>query len=187
MREEKEPIEKEISSHSSKLTNQRLAYILLDIDRWNQECYRNPCIPNIEAYFSSVYTFYNNTFPVFLPKENEQLLKIFRKYFQLYFGVKTAKKVSPTVVFYMIFLIDRLNRLMKGFLQKRKYFFKLMPGKVVGVEKSLEVIEQGGAFFGGVKPAERKFDIPEREAVTSRAGAVQGVSTDTDKPKPEKH
>ena len=158
----------EITSHSSKLTNQRLAYIFFDIDKWNQVCYQNPNLPNIEGYFSSIYTLYNNVFSIFNPEENKKIIPLFKQFFSIYFKIKTSEKADPRILFYMLFILDRINRLIKAFLQKRKYFFKLSAQKVTGVDETLKVLEEGGAFFGGFKRVRR---IPE----------------DTNEPEPKKH
>ena len=152
---EKELIEKEISSHSSKLNNQRLNLILLEMDRANQACYRNPCLPNLEEYFSAVYTFFNNVWTVFEPEENEKIVRIFKEFFPIYFRVKLSEKASLNIIYYLIFLIDRANRLMKGFLQKKQFFFKIGVRKVSGIEESISIVEKGGAFFGGIKGVRR--------------------------------
>lgn len=143
--------EEEIRSHSSVLTNTRLDIIFRKIDMYKEEVWNNLCVPNLKRYFSAIYAAYDNVFPVFSPEENGEIKKGIEAFYTEFFSLLDKKKQNIDTCFKMLFILDKINRLIKAYLQKRQYFFKTGAPDIKGIERSIEVIEAGGGFFGGSK------------------------------------
>jgi hypothetical protein len=161
----------EIKSHSSLLTNERIDLILKQVDFWQMESWKKVCVPNVQAYFSSLVTLFTNVFVVFDPEDIESIVKDFNNFWNLYIKLQEEKEQNLKNVFTLLFICDAINRKIKAILQSFGYFFRKEEKTVKTIERALKVIEEGGGFFGGTKPQPIK------------PGAVQGVAQNPDKPK----
>lgn len=134
----------EISSHSSLLTNRRLDLMFMRLDDTRFDSWNNICVPNLKAYFSVLSGIYNNVYTIFDEKENKQLKKYFDTYHELFFSLfsrRTEKKRLYQICYKMLFILDHLQRLLTGYLQKRQFFFRLERGKLKGIDDALKMYE----------------------------------------------
>jgi len=139
----------EIASHSSLLTNRRLDIMFQRLDEFRIKAWCNPCIPDVRDFFSVISGIYNNVYIVFDEKENKKILSHFNDFHKIYFSVQTdEEEQSIGNVYKMLLMLDRIQRLIVGYFQKRRYFFRIEQKDVKGVERAIEVMEQGGGFFG---------------------------------------
>ena len=153
-----------IVSHSSFLTNRRIDEILREMDQAKLRSWRNPCIPNIEEYFSALYCLFDEVFSIFSQKELEKLKTYFSQYWDTYISIKTDRsKASIKNLFALLFICDKISQTLRAGLQKYGYFFVKVGREPKRIEEALAVIERGGGIFGGVPKLSENADKPERE------------------------
>jgi hypothetical protein len=161
---EKIPLGETIASHSSFLTNRRIDDILKEIDRTKLNCWRNPCLPNLEEYFSAIYCLFDEVFSVLSKKEIEKLKAYFSRYWETYTQIKTDRtKQNIKTLYFLLFICDKINQSLRAGLQKYGYFFVKYAREPKRIEEALAVIEAGGGIFGGVSELSKNTNKSERE------------------------
>jgi len=140
----------EITSHSSLLTNRRLDIMFLRLDDVGVEAWSNICVPNIKAYFSVLRGIYNNVFSVFDEEENEEIKKYFGAYNKMFFSLfQEFPEVNRYKVCYeILFVLDHLQKMIIGFLQKRQFFFRMGKPNIKGIEQALALYKKRGKMKG---------------------------------------
>lgn len=154
----------EIRSHSSYLTNIRLDIVFRKLDMCQEEAWKNPCLPNIKDYFAELNCVFSNVFVVFDVDDIKRIKQLFGRYWRLFVSMQDKGNQTARNMYAMLFVCDEINRVIKGLLQSFNYFFRKEQKAVKTIEKALEVISEGGGFFGGKAPE------------------VQAVPAGTDKP-----
>lgn len=131
----------EVTSHSSMLTNRRLDLMFIKLDETRIDAFNNKCVPNIESFHAVLTGIYNNIFPLFEERENKVIkdhLDLYDQYYQLLFAEE------PNI--YMICLVllqilDYLQKLIIGYMQKRKFFFRLEQKSIKGIDEALKMYQ----------------------------------------------
>jgi hypothetical protein len=129
----------EVTSHSSLLTNRRLDLMFMKLDEIRIDAYSNKCVPNIESFHAVLTGIYNNVFPLFEDKENEMIkqhLDLYEQYYQLFFA-EDPNVFAICLV--LLKILDYLQKLVIGFMQKRKFFFRTEVKGIKGIDEALRM------------------------------------------------
>ena len=149
-KDDKNASHKEIYSHSSMLTNARLDDVFKGLMSAKTKAWINPSnLEGINVYFSMLYTLFDEIYPILEPNHNKEIMKSFEDYFRKYFEMIKNKQTSLKACYILLNYLNKIDRIIKGDLQKKQYFFKIGEKEVKGVEESIRIVSSGGGFFGG--------------------------------------
>lgn len=139
----------EIRSHSSMLTNERIDLLIRRIDVGIENAWMNPCIPSVTDYHASIRNFFINVAAILDDEQATTIMNLFHEFYKNYFTLQTMKKPTYEQVYTVMFILDRINFLLRFHLQQMSYFFKLGHKPVKGIEAAIKVVQEGGGIFGG--------------------------------------
>jgi len=142
------PSDKEFSSHSSMLTNERVAILYSGADEAEIMAFTNFTLQTNKRYYAIVNRIFNVTFPVFSDEENQKLIEARNSYLDELLSIENSDKIDYKKLFVMFLLVERMGQMITSFLQDRGYFFKFNIRDNKGMDSALGIIESGGGVFG---------------------------------------
>jgi len=154
--------DKEFSSHSSMLTNERVAILYSGADEAEIMAFTNFNLQFNKRYFAIVNRIFNVTFPIFTNEENQKIIEVKNAYLDELLSIDDSTKTDYKKLFVMYLFIERMNQLLTSFMQDRGYFFKLGTRESKSMDSALEVIEAGGGIFG------KKHNLSDLEKIAKK-------------------
>lgn len=147
----KEEFDKEVFEITSwQLTNERVNRILQEVNLNKYKAWNSFNLQDIQKYFASVLTFFDEVFVALKSEQIERIQTHIRNYWNKYLEIqlKSKDKVTFNDLVYLLVETDKIQQLIRFYLQSYDYFFRKREKDVKSIEKALEVVMRGGGIFG---------------------------------------